>query len=192
MRLGVCSYWLLTMVIGGALVGCKSSPLEKGEEGAKRSAMLQEYLANCQELIAIDQAETNQQSDWLVGASVSTWEAKAACKIVYADVNYVSFRVEEYVYRGGAHGSTIITVGSFERKTGRLLKATDLIPAVRRVEVLRQLRQQVVAKLGGEQHLQGEVTFTDNCYVAQDGIHFVYNEYEVACYAAGMIEVVIK
>ena len=50
----------------------------------------------------------------------------------------------------------------------------------------------VVKKIGGKENLQGEVKITDNCFIAQDGLHSVFNEYEVACYAAGAIEVVVK
>ncbi len=71
------------------------------------------------------------------------------------------------------------------------MTARDLVPAERRDEVLRCLRQKVVSRLGGEDKLLDEVTLTDNCCLAADGLHFVYNEYEVACHAEGMIEVVI-
>ena len=62
----------------------------------------------------------------------------------------------------------------------------------KRAETLAALYDGVVKKIGGKENLQGEVKITDNCFVAQDGIHFVFNEYEVACYAAGSIEVVVK
>ena len=41
-------------------------------------------------------------------------------------------------------------------------------------------------------HYLGDVTLTDNCCVAGDGVHFVFNECEVADYAAGPIEVVVR
>ena len=86
----------------------------------------------------------------------------------------------------------MITVGTVEQATGRILKASDLIPAEKRAKTLAALYAGVVKKIGGKENLQGEVKITDNCFVAQDGIHFVFNEYEVACYAAGAIEVVVK
>lgn len=33
---------------------------------------------------------------------------------------------------------------------------------------------------------------TENFYIAKDGIHFVFNEYEVACCAAGTVVAVVK
>ena len=52
-----------------------------------------------------------------------------------------------------------------------------------------ELRKAVVAKLG-EENIQSPVKPTENFYRTADGWHFVYNEYEIACYALGTIEVV--
>ena len=125
----------------------------------------------------------------VVGAK---WESEATYEVVYADQRYLSFRAEEFSYCGGAHGNRQVTVGTFDRATGRRLTARDLVPAERRDEVLRCLRQKVVSRLGGEDKLQGEVTLTDNCCLAADGLHFVYNEYEVACHAEGVVDVAVK
>ena len=47
-------------------------------------------------------------------------------------------------------------------------------------------------KLGGKQNLLGEPKIIDNCYLGKDGIHFVYNEYEVAPYAEGSVDAVVQ
>ena len=82
----------------------------------------------------------------------------------------MSFRAEEYAYNGGAHGGRVITVGTIEQATGRILKASDLIPAEKRAKTLAALYAGVVKKIGGKENLQGEVKITDNCFIAQDGI----------------------
>ena len=46
--------------------------------------------------------------------------------------------------------------------------------------------------LGGKEKLQGEVRPIENFCVVKDGLKFVYNAYEVACYAAGAVEVPVK
>jgi hypothetical protein len=50
----------------------------------------------------------------------------------------------------------------------------------------------VIKKLGGKENLQGEVLPIENFCVVKEGLKFVYNEYEVACYAAGAVEVVVS
>ena len=54
-----------------------------------------------------------------------------------------------------------------------------------------ELRKSVIAKIG-EENIQSPVKPIENFYRAADGWHFVYNEYEIACYALGAIEVVVK
>ena len=129
--------------------------------------------------------------DWL---TLVSWEEKKEFRIVYADANYMSFRAVTSVNETpcAAHGTTHVEVGVLDRKAGRRLTVSDFIPVNERGKVLAQLRQEVVTKIGGEDELQGEVTLTENFYVAKDGLHFVFNEYEVACYGCGIIDVVVK
>ena len=120
-------------------------------------------------------------------------EYKGEYKIVYVDARYLSFYVESYVYAGfNAHGGTSITVGTIDRKTGQVLKAADLIPERRRAEVRAALVDGVAKKLGGKENLLSEPKIIDNCYLGEDGIHFVYDEYEVAPYAEGPVDAVVQ
>ena len=188
---------LIVVISIGAVCGCQYAQVLTGEktvcpaEEAERSETLSAYLDLCKEIAAKGKPD-GWKDDWSVGSSFTTWEREASYKIVYADAKYMSFRAEEYAYNGGAHGGRVITVGTIEQATGRILMASDLIPTEKRTETLAALYDGVVKKIGGKENLQGEVKITDNCFIAQDGIHFVFNEYEVACYAAGAIEVVVK
>lgn len=123
--------------------------------------------------------------------ALTTFESSAHYAVVHSDPDHVSFRTSEYWYGGGAHGSTRVTVGTLDRKTGRLLHVADFVPEAKRDALATRLHALAVTQLGGEDQLQGEVTVTENFYLATDGLHFVYNQYEIACYAAGIIEVVI-
>ena len=86
----------------------------------------------------------------------------------------------------------MITVGTIDRKTGQVLKAADLIPERRRAEVRAALVDGVAKKLGGKKNLLSEPRIIDNRYLGEDGIHFVYNEYEVAPYAEGPVDAVVR
>ena len=159
-----------------ALGGCASADLDDARD-------LGEYLEFCKELAT--------SGEMFVGEASSTRERRSEYRIVYLNEEYLSFRAEEYEYTGGAHGFTSVTVGTFDRKTGRRLKVADVIPDAKRKDALARLRALVVEKLGGEDQLQSEVTLTENFFIAADGVHFVFNEYEIACYAAGMVEVTL-
>lgn len=152
-------------------------------EGSKH---LESFLALCK-----DYAELRTDKELMDGAL--TAETHGKYEIVFANAKYVSFRAEESVEGSfWAHGGKWVTVGTFDRKMGRRMNVADIIPEERRAETLAKLKSAVVAEVGGEEELQGEVTLTDNFYIAKDGLHFVFNEYEVACYAAGTIEAVVK
>ena len=180
--------YLLISVLLGLFGGCKYA----GVDEPTMSEDLAAYLELCRDTALISDEENERKDNWWVESSVMTWERNASYKVVFADKRYLSFRAEEFSYNGGAHGGTKITVGTFDRQTGRRLCVADVVPENRRAEVLESVRKGVIEKIDGVDKLQGEVTLVENFFIAQDGIHFVFNEYEVACYAAGAIEVVVK
>ena len=65
----------------------------------------------------------------------------------------------------------------------RLFKQMELLTAA----LKKALHDGAVKALGGKDNLQSEVEVVENFYLAKDGLHFVYNEYEIACYAAGPV-----
>lgn len=178
---------LLLVLILAAHVGCISD-CRSGLEDYDR------FVEICREL-ATTQVESDgplAKVDWMVHpCTASTQEFRKDYKVTYADADYLSFRAEEFCYRGGAHGMTTITVGTLDRKTGQILKLDHFVPANRLTAVEKLLYEGVLKKIGGKDHLQGEVRPIENFCIEKDGLHFVYNEYEVACYACGAIEVVV-
>ena len=150
----------IEIVLAAALLvgGCS----RLGTECEKDETLFKSYIAYCREL-AVEKGP-------IVGEN---WEMKGTYRMVYSDAQYLSYRIEEYDYSGGAHGRRQVRVGTFDRASGKLLLVEDWVPAARRDEYLRLLRQKVVEQLGGEDQLLGEVTLTNNCYFAADGLHFV-------------------
>ena len=71
------------------------------------------------------------------------------------------------------------------------IKKRKFVADVKRAALKNALYDGAVKALGGKENLQSEVEVVENFYLAKDGLHFVYNEYEIACYAAGPVEVVI-
>ena len=151
-----------------------------------RKEMRLAYIEMCKQEA---QREHGDNQEW-VGDCLR--EYRGEYKIVYVDAKYLSFYAEAYVCAGfNAHGGTSITVGTIDRKTGQVLKAADLIPECRMAEVRSALIDAVAKKLGGKENLLNEPKIIDNCYFAEGAIHFVYNEYEVAPYAEGPVEVAV-
>ena len=170
----------LIAVMCFVLSGCRTSDEHE-------SAQLKGYINSISH-----ESFREESADMLVGSSMTTEEYQSKYCIVFADEKYISFRAEEYSYAGGAHGSNKITVGTIDRKTGRRLRLADLVSPDKLPELTKSLYAKVVKKLGGKEHLQGKVLPIDNFCVVKGGLKFVYNEYEVACYAAGTVEVVVS
>ena len=179
----------LLLILESIVAGCVSTE-RSGDEDFDR------YVEFCREtaMTPVDTEDPNDpmsKVDWMVGASATTQEFNKEYKIVYADGDYLSFYAKEYSYLGGAHGNTIIRVGTISRATGRVLKVGDFVADVKRAALKNALYDGAVKALGGKENLQSEVEVVENFYLAKDGLHFVYNEYEIACYAAGPVEVMI-
>ena len=187
----------LMVVVAVALIcGCQYSHVNHDENADVhpitdifdfRKEMRLAYIEMCKQEA---QCEHGDNQGW---AEDCLREYRGEYKIVYVDARYLSFYVEAYVCAGfNAHGGTSITVGTIDRKTGQVLKAADLIPERRMAEVRAALVDGIAKKLGGKKNLLSEPKIIDNCYLAADGIHFVYNEYEVAPYAEGPVDAVVQ
>ncbi len=168
------------------LAGCMAT--DARFEG--QSDELRGYLAQCVETVS-GEFGADIPTKELVGTGFTTREFNKLFKIVYADAKYASFHSEEFSYLGGAHGYTRITVGTIDRATGRILRLADVVAEEKLDDLADLLRAEVIKKIGGEENLQGEVKPIDNFYIDKDGLHFIFNQYEVACYAAGSIEIVV-
>ena len=163
-----------------ALVGC--GVVEQDARTDERGS----YVAYLQGIIA----DAKESPDFFIGKTLTDSEEQCRREMVYLDDRYLSYRIEEYWYRGGAHGSTTISVGTLDRETGRQLTLNDVFGKDGLAPLESELRQAVVAKIG-EENIQSPVKPNENFYLADDGWHFVYNQYEIACYACGAVEVVI-
>lgn len=171
---------LLKIVLGGALLcffGCSC--------GLKReSTMSEEYLDTIRNLHGKKEA---------AGLGLFHWTKEEECRILYISDHLVSFQIVKSVYSGGAHGMTYTRVGTFQ--DGVLLKLADL-PDRKKVE---RLWQEAVARhfkaKSFEEHLRRSSVFkpymTENFYLDDRGIHFIYDPYEIDCYAAGTIDIFV-
>ena len=133
---------------------------------------------------------------------LTTREYKSEYKVVYTDQRtFFSYRAECFRYTGGAHGGSIVKVGTIDVRTGKRLTTADVIPPDKRSEALARVREAVIAKIGGEENLMptaNEVLakLSENFYVGKDGLHFIFQEYSVAPYhyapdSYGPVEVVV-
>lgn len=122
--------------------------------------------------------------------------------------SYVTYHCFSYVYLAGAHGSTFERSFNIVKATGKKLsqvvdtaRVKDLQPILRK-GVLSYLNQQS----GNESQTENEEQITDaqlndylfiengiiplpssSPYLAKDGVHFIYQQYEIGPYAMGLV-----
>lgn len=184
-RWAACALAVMVVV----MAGCRTARYDKSPRSSQK---LSEYLDFIQSTVRSSGAGDGLSPEDFVGRSMSSWEGEYRFKMVYADNRYASFWAYEFDATGGAHGDYTDTVGTFDRRTGRLVRVADVVPAKCREKLLAALKAGAAKKVEAEGYvLDAPVTITENFYVGKDGLHFVYNPYEIACYAAGTVEVVI-
>lgn len=122
--------------------------------------------------------------------------------------SYVTYHCFSYVYLAGAHGSTFEHSFNIVKATGKKLsqvvdtaRVKDLQPILRK-GVLSYLNQQS----GNESQTENEEQITDaqlndylfiengiiplpssSPYLAKDGVHFIYQQYEIGPYVMGLV-----
>ena len=125
------------------------------------------------------------------------WESEGRYNVVYSSKDYVSFKIFEWSYTGGAHGNSQTTVGTL--KKGKILKLADLYRSPREKKQLENLWKAAISlhfKKTFEERVKetGDVFMpfmTENFYLDGKGIHFIYDPYEIDSYAAGTIDIFV-
>lgn len=117
-------------------------------------------------------------------------------KVAYANNNIVTFEDEGYMYMGGAHGASWTGGETFLVADGQVFDES-MLPSfsVMKPYILSGLAQYfgVSAKDLGEE-LMGSVDSLDYpgvFYIKDNGLNFVYQQYEIAPYSAGIPTAVV-
>lgn len=112
----------------------------------------------------------------------------------------VVFRCFEDLYLGGAHGMQTETYVTYDAERDKVVTLSDLVTdTVRVTKLITQAAMDMegadnVEQLHNENCylLDGpELPVTDNIYFDGNAVHFVYQPYQIACYARGIIDVMV-
>lgn len=120
--------------------------------------------------------------------------------ILFQDNALLSYAVEQNDYTGGAHGSYHITYTNIDLKKLVTLTEEDLfLPGYYKPlteKILHQLTRKYQVEEPDSLLTHGFFTIDDivpnnNFWLNDEGIHYSYNQYEIAPYAMGVIDVMI-
>lgn len=113
----------------------------------------------------------------------------------------LTYQVTQDYYLGGPHGLYVINYYNFDRKSGKLIGIRDIVPADKEKEVLKQMEEQLCRDWNAKDVddlreqtgilMMSELFLTNNFLLKKDSIEFLFNQYEIAPYAAGLISVTI-
>ena len=106
----------------------------------------------------------------------------------------ITYAATSYVYTGGAHGYHSIRYLNFSRSTGHLFTLDQVLDLSRQKDIIQLIVQDLMQQFecNSIQQLEDqgfigirEMSLTDNFYIGKHGITFVFNPYDIACYALG-------
>ena len=150
---------------------------------------------NIKENSSMDQEYIDLIKNWKNPQELATmpemnWESKNDYKIVYASEKMVSFKIVSWSYTGGAHGMTDTKVGTV--KNGKVMKITDLPPNIKTLWQ-QSLDSHPEIKTINEyaSFFNEDPQMTENFYLDDKGVHFIYQPYEIAPFATGTVDVFV-
>ncbi len=145
----------------------------------------------------LDSAQSDFRS--LAESKLGTnYEWNITVKLADETDRYLTYIAEIYTYSGGAHGSYIQQGATFRKNDGRKF-GWDMFKNAARTELPSLLKDAIHNQYfepGTDKEFYGQLLDVDTAsyrfplpqtepYIAQDGVHFIYQEYEIAAYAAG-------
>jgi hypothetical protein len=124
------------------------------------------------------------------------WDAIVNSEVAYQSLEVITIAIDSYVFTGGAHGNSVISLLNFNPATGDLYSQEDLLKnnsdLLKLVE--RYFKTEITKKQNenSENYFFGEAfKLPENIGFSDDGIIFLYNTYEATSYAQGITEFTI-
>lgn len=173
--------------ITGALFGEEYMSMDPEAAAiAYKEALGQEYREENLQLL---------EDEVFEGSASLNWDDIVSGSVEGRKDNIISYVVEHYVFRGGAHGMTSVTAYNFDTRSGKEIKETDFFRKDYEEKLTKLLTARLPEAVGGPENMEmlfiAEVEPNDNFCITEDGVTFIYNHYEIAPYAMGVIRITI-
>ena len=124
-------------------------------------------------------------------------ELSRVVQIQYHDSAYTSLLMSEYIYTGGAHGNSHYFFKNIRHSDCKLMSWSDVFEGWTADSLSNLLAQTYLESKGYDPEvslyeaglLVDSLELTNNFGILEDRIVFLYNSYEIASYADGVIEI---
>lgn len=152
-----------------------------------------EFVAEYHESLAAS-APDFEDRDFVV-----PFTADIASEITFPSDTLFQYEVKSYCYYGGAHGMSVDLVYYFSLRDGRPLGLEDFYSPDQYGELDQSIRRRLASDFGvavdslpaaGFFSLDG-IVHNGNFRIGRDSVTFIYNQYDIAPYSMGIIEVTV-
>ena len=160
---------------------------DEADGSADVPAAVRTWVAETLAACGFDEEEITEENAWAYHWTFErSGEFSTACK----SRKLQTYRGSYNDYTGGSHGQFGIGYDVFDMTTGGILTEADLFVDDYYAPLCDLLEESVVENVSEEDQemLFGMPEPNGNFAVSEDGITWVYNPYEIATYASGIIE----
>lgn len=127
---------------------------------------------------------------------IPSWEASAEVKVGFQSKRILNIVVTHYLFTGGAHGYGAVESLLFNPKTGKIIRQNQIFSDIAKITSLAESKFRIQQKMEPNTSLTDAGYFFENnifvlpknILLTKKGITLHYNQYEVASYASGPIE----
>lgn len=123
-----------------------------------------------------------------------TLDATRKMKVFSNKDDILTLQYEGSGYTGGAHGYYAKSYKNFDLKNNKVIQIKDIVyfPKIDWNKILMESFKKNVPKDQQDMLLEKQIPVNNNFYFDDKNIYFVYNQYEIAAYAAGVITIPIS
>lgn len=153
-----------------------------------------DYLSDYMSLENVYKEEPENVGVWM------NYEQILDNKILFNKNNFLSYGVNLYTFTGGAHGMSSTVYQVLDLKTAMPIKLNDIfedrnldkVEELIKMALAQKLGYNTTVKLEDDGYDVAAIVPTENFYINEEGITWLYNPYEIAAYVVGKSEVAVK
>lgn len=123
--------------------------------------------------------------------SKQTWDEVSDMKVVSHNNDALTLKYSGSGYTGGAHGYYFENYKTFDLKNNKVVSQNDIFKNPADASWNKILNTHFDNKDQKEMLLVDKIELNNNFYFDNDKITFVYNQYEITAYAAGVVKITL-
>jgi hypothetical protein len=138
--------------------------------------------------MTIDQASATFIDQWKSSQSELPYEFDLKDSVLMCNAQYVTLRLDIYMYTGGAHPNYFTKLAIFDATNGTIVPKSTFINDEQAILPLLDMvykSEKSEAFAAGNAYMDGHIIFPEQCAFTENGVLFHYNTYEIAPYALG-------